>query len=139
VGFDGTKKIKGRKRHIVVDVEGNLLTVKVHASNQHDTKSGSAVLEQTLKNYPTIQAFSADAGYRKSCENFCNQELNRPLHISVRIKDEFAIMPKRWIVERTFAWLGNFRRLCKDFEKLITHAQDMIRIAMIRLTLNRLL
>lgn len=58
------------------------------------------------------------------------------LHISKRIKDEFAILPKRWIVERTFAWLGNFRRLAKDFEILTENAENFIRIAMIKITLG---
>ena len=58
------------------------------------------------------------------------------LHISKRITDKFAILPKRWIVERTFAWLGNFRRLAKDFEILTEHAENFVRIAMMKITLG---
>ena len=67
-GIDGGKKVKGRKRHIVVDTMGNLLDVVVHAANLHDTKSGILVARKVMAQYPIIKAFSADAGYRKSFE-----------------------------------------------------------------------
>ena len=132
------KKIKGHKRHIVVDIEGHLLAVKVHAANRHDSTSGGEVLAQAVKKYPRLKAFSADAGYRKTCKEYCEKELQRPLHISTKIKDSFAILPKRWLVERTFAWFGNFRRLAKDFEKRIIYAENIIRIAMIHITLRKI-
>ena len=67
-GFDGGKKVKGRKRHILVDTIGNLLGVVVHAANIHDTRAGIMVVDKALKTYPTIEAISADAGYRKTFE-----------------------------------------------------------------------
>jgi putative transposase len=63
--------------------------------------------------------------------------LGLKLHISQKIKDVFAILPKRWIVERTFAWLGNYRRLSKDYEKLLISEENMVRIAMLRITVRK--
>ncbi len=130
------KKIKGRKRHIVVDILGNLLHVKVHAANIHDTKAAGDVFDAVSKKYPSIQAFSADAGYRGTAVDHVDNKMRLKLHISERITDTFAILPKRWIVERTFAWLGNFRRLSKDFEVLTERAENFIRIAMMKITLG---
>ena len=138
IGIDGGKKVKGRKRHIVVDTLGNLLHVAVHAANVHDTKAAPGVLERVAEKYPGIQAFSADAGYRGTTVDFVEQQLGLACHISTKIQDTFAILPKRWIVERTFAWLGNFRRLAKDVEILTGTAENMIRIAMLKITLAKL-
>jgi len=130
------KKIKGRKRHIVTDILGNLLHVKVHAANIHDTIAGCDVLTKASERYPTIEAYSADAGYRGTSLEHVENNLNLKLHISKKIKDTFAVLPKRWVVERTLAWIGNFRRLAKDFEILTERAENFIRIAMIKITLG---
>ena len=137
-GIDGGKKIKGRKRHIIVDTLGNLLHVSVHAANLHDTKAAGAVFERVAEKYGRIKAFSGDAGYRGTAATFVEEKLKLELHISTKIKDGFAVLPIRWIVERTFAWLGGFRRLAKDVEILTATAENMVRIAMIRLTLAKL-
>jgi putative transposase len=138
IGIDGGKKVKGRKRHIVVDTLGHLLHVAVHAANVHDTKAAPSVLERAAEKHPGIKAFSADAGYRGTTVDFVEQHLGLACHISTKIKDTFAVLPKRWIVERTFAWLGNFRRLAKDVEILTGTAENMIRIAMLKITLAKL-
>ncbi len=130
------KKIKGRKRHIVVDILGNLLHVKVHAANIHDTKASCNIFTEVSKKYPSIEAYSADAGYCGTAVEHVDNELKLKLHISKRITDEFAVLPKRWIVERTFAWIGNFRRLAKDFEILTERAENFVRIAMMEITLG---
>ena len=135
-GFDGGKKTKGRKRHIVVDTMGNLIQVIVHAANQHDTKAGCDV-KAAAKKHPTLEAFSGDAGYRGSAVEFVEMTLQLKLHISKKINDVFAVLPIRWIVERTFAWLGTFRRLSKDYEILTKSAENMVRIAMIQITLAK--
>ncbi|MGQ5525762.1 transposase, partial [Chitinimonas sp. PSY-7] len=83
------KKIKGRKRHIVVDTLGNLLHVEVHAANRHDTKAGPGILAHVLERWPSIRAFSADAGYRGTTVDFVQRELRRSCHISTKIKDGF--------------------------------------------------
>ena len=136
-GIDGGKKVKGRKRHVVVDTMGNLISIIVHAANIHDTKGGCAVLKQAADKYSTIEGFSADAGYKKTALEFVKQVLGLKLEISEKIQDTFAIMPKRWVVERTFAWLGNYRRLSKDYEVTVQAAENMVRIAMLRLTLKK--
>jgi len=131
------KKIKGRKRHIAVDILGGLLHVKVHAANIHDTKSGCNIFRETSDKYPSILAFSADAGYRGTSVDYVQDTLQLMIDISKKIKDEFAVLPKRWIVERTFAWINNFRRATKDFEILTSTAENVVRIAMIRVTLKK--
>ena len=136
-GIDGGKKVKGCKRHIVVDILGNLLHISVHAANQHDTVAGGPILARTAEKHPTISAFSADAGYRGTAVKFVDEKLNLTLHISMKIKDQWAVLPKRWVVERTFAWLGQYRRLSKDFEILTGTAENVIRIAMLKKTLAK--
>ena len=128
-GFDGGKKVKGRKRHILVDAIGNLLGVVVHAANIHDTKAGIIVVDKALKTYPTIKAISADAGYRKTFEQDVLEGYKIPVDISAKINGEWKIIPKRWIVERNFAWLNNARRLAKDFEMTVLSAESFIKIA----------
>jgi putative transposase len=136
-GIDGNQKVKGRKRHIVVDTLGNLLHVAVHAANHTDTKAGMGVLARAAERYPTISAFSGDAGYRGSALEYVKQALGRVLHIAEKLGEGFVVQPKRWIVERTFAWLGHFRRLAKDVEILTATAENMIRIAMLKITLAK--
>lgn len=136
-GIDGGKKVKGHKRHIVVDILGNLLYVKVHAANLSDTKSACDVLAGVMDKYPSIQVFSGDAGYRGTAVQYTDKELNMTLHISEKIEGKWAVLPKRWVVERTFSWLGHFRRLAKDFEILPATAENMVRIAMLKITLAK--
>jgi putative transposase len=136
-GYDGNKKTKGRKRHIVVDTLGNLIQVLVHAANEHDSKAGCDVLKAAADKHASLEAFSGDAGYRGTAVEFVETALKLKLHISQKITDAFAVLPMRWIVERTFAWLGNYRRLAKDFEILSQSAENMVRIAMIQITLAK--
>jgi transposase len=125
----GGKKVKGRKRHIVTDTQGHLLHVKVHAANTHDTVAGCQVFKETLDKYPSLKGVSADEGYRKTMENFVTDVLKKTIEISKRIKNEWAILAKRWLVERTFAWLNPFRRLAKDFEISISSEEAFVMIA----------
>ena len=131
-GIDGGKRVKGRKRHILVDILGCLLHVSVHAANQSDTTSAWLVFERGVEKYPSIRAFSGDAGYRGTAVKFAKESLGLELHISKKIQDGWAVLPKRWVVERTFAWMGNFRRLAKDFEILPSTSENMVRIAMLK-------
>ena len=123
----------------MVDILGNLLTVIVHAANESDTTSGCSVLAKASQKHKTIKAFSGDQGYRGTAEEFVSNELKLTLQISSRTEAGFVVLPKRWMVERTFAWLGNFRRLAKDFEILTSTAENMIRIAMLKITLAKCL
>ena len=132
------KKIKGRKRHIVVDTMGCLLAVDVHAANIHDTKGGMEVANLAYDKYPTIEKFSGDEGYCGTFEKFVGWNFDDVgIDISKRIKPVFEILPKRWIVERTFAWFGNSRRLSKDYEISTDSAVNMAYISNLHTLLKR--
>jgi putative transposase len=133
----GGKKVKGRKRHIVTDTQGHLLHVAVHAANVHDTVAGCSVIEEAFRKYPTLQGVCADAGYRKTFEQYVQQVLQKTVKISARITQGWEILPKRWVVERTLAWLNHFRRLSKDYEITIKSAENNVIIAHIMILLNR--
>lgn len=98
---------------------------------------GCEVMRRAAEKHPGIEAFSGDAGYRGTELRFVEGTLGLALHISRRIVDGFAVLPKRWIVRRTFAWFGAFRRLGKDFEILTGTTENVIRIAMLRTTLAK--
>jgi putative transposase len=131
------KKIKGRKRHIVVDTMGNLLSISVHAANIHDTKSGINPAKKAYEKYPTIQRFCGDDGYRKSFEEAVLEQLGLGVDISKRIKPEFEVLPLRWLVERTFSWANHSRRLSKDYEIKIEHEENMFMISHLHTLLRR--
>ena len=131
------KKTKGRKRHIVVDTMGNLLAVVVHAANIHDTKSGILPARDAFGKYPSIQRFCADAGYRKTFEQDVSQELNLGVDIVARTQPGWKVLPKRWIVERSLAWINNSRRLSKDYEVSVRSAQAVCIIAAFSTLLKR--
>ena len=134
----GGKKVKGRKRHIVTDIEGHLLHVKVHAANIHDTKSAPDVLDRAYEKFPSIKGFSADEGYRGTTVDHVEKEMGLAMEVSKKIKDEWAILAKRWFVERTFSWINNARRMAKDFEISTCSAENFIRISMIQIMIDRL-
>ena len=134
----GGKKVKGRKRHIVTDTAGHLLHVKVHEANIHDTVAGCTVFEEALKKHPSLKGVCADAGYKKTMKEFVENVLQKTVEISERITPGWAVLAKRWVVERTFAWLNNFRRLSKDYEIAVVTAENMVMIAHSILLLNRL-
>lgn len=123
------KKTKGIKRHIVVDTQGNILHVKVHAANIHDTIAGCEVMQEMIAKYPSIKGVCADAGYRNTMKNFVKNVLNRTVDIVERITPGWSILPRRWVVERTFAWLNHFNRLAKDFEITVHSAENTVIIA----------
>ena len=136
----GEKKVKGRKRHIATDTLGNLLAVKVHAANMADTIAGPSVCQTVHDAYPTVEAFSADEAYRGTTLEFVENVLGLRMDIVEKPDGKgFQVVPKRWVVERTLAWFGNFRRLSKDYEILTSTAENMIRIAMIKVTLAKCL
>ena len=134
----GEKKVKGRKRHIITDIEGRLLHVKVHAANIHDTKSGCDLFEGVKEKFSDLKGFSADSGYRGTSVKHVQKKMRLKIEISKKIKDKWSVLAKRWIVERTFAWINNFRRMAKDFEILTCSAENFIRISMIKIMLDKL-
>jgi hypothetical protein len=137
-GFDGGKKIKGRKRRIVAGIMGNLLAAVVHAANIHDTKSGIDPAVIAFEKYPAIKKFCGDGGYRKSFIEDVKYNLGLDVDISERIKPRFEVIPKRWVVERTFSWLNNSRRLSKDYEINVWSEITMIVISHLHTLLRRL-
>jgi len=131
------KKVKGRKRHNVTDTMGNLLAITVHAANIHDTKSGINPAKKAYDKYPTIKKFCGDDGYRKSFEEAVSEQLGLEVDISKRIKPEFEVLPLRWIVERTFAWANQSRRLSKDYEIKTEYEENMFMISHLHTLLKR--
>ena len=114
--------------------------IHVHAANIHDTKGGVYTFEKALYRYPTIQAGCADGGYRGTFRNTFDEFHNIRIDISMQIKEQkgFQVLPKRWVVERTFAWLNGSRRLSKDYETSCCSAETMIMISHAATLLNRL-
>ena len=137
-GYDAGKKVKGRKRHIVVDVMGLLLAVVVHGADQQDRVGAKLVLETMRVKYQRMVKLFADGGYTGKLIDWVEQSFKWSLQIVKRTDKGFKILPKRWIVERTFAWIGNFRRNSKDYEYLTESSEAMIRLAMIKVMLNKI-
>jgi transposase len=136
-GFDGGKKVKGRKRHVVSDTMGNLLAVKVHAANIHDTVAGEAVFKVAYAKYPSIKGCAADAGYRKTFVNAL-KEISIPVDIIEKIMPKvWSVLPIRWIVERSFGWSCHSRRLSKDYEISCESAENMLMISHLATLLRR--
>lgn len=131
----GGKKVKGRKRHIGVDFEGRSLWVDVTAANVHDTNAGVYLLDGLKIKHHSIQRFCAVGGYQGDARWYSKILLKTPVEIPKKAKYGFAVLPKRWIVERTFAWLSNFRRLSKDYEINPRYSENMVRLSMLRLIL----
>ncbi len=142
-GFDGGKQVKGRKRHILVDTLGNLLKVIVTMANMSD---GKAAIE-LLKQLPTVlfkrlKRIWADGGYRGEFVEWVTKKFKKIIvDITLRSDDQkgFEVIPWRWVVERSFAWLGGYRRLSKDFEFFCEHSESMIYVASIHRLLRRLM
>lgn len=139
-GIDGGKKINGRKRHIVTDTMGLLLAVVVHAANVHDSKGATDVIAMLKGRFERLVKIVADGGYRGELIEKTKIAFGWILEIVLRSdhSSQFVVIPKRWVVERTFAWFESYRRLSKDFEYLTDTSETMIQFAMIKLMLNRI-
>jgi len=139
-GYDGGKKIKGRKRHIITDTNGWLLSVIVHAANEHDSQTGFEVMETLRYRFERMKKIYADGGYRGELTDKVKQQLGWDMEITLRSDKEtgFKTLPKRWVIERTFSWLENFRRLAKDYEYNVSSSTAMVFLAFISLALNNI-
>jgi putative transposase len=142
-GYDAGKKVAGRKRHILVDVLGLLLVAVVHAASMQDRDGAKSVVEKLAHRFLRLRLIWADGGYAGALGAWLARFRPRhPLRLELVKRSAtgcgFVVQPKRWIVERTFAWLGFHRRLSKDYEALPATSEAMIYIAMIRLMLARL-
>lgn len=141
-GYDGGKKIKGRKRHLVVDSLGLLLAVLVTSAAVDDGVAAKEVLSMVdSQAFPRLRIVYGDNKYH-NYELYTWTELNAAYRIQVvhRPADQqgFKVLPQRWVVERTIAWLSRSRRLSKDCEKLTITSEAMVKISMIHLMLKRL-
>lgn len=140
-GFDAGKKIRGRKRHLLVDTLGLILGVKVHSAGLQD-REGAKLLEPFLSCYGWLKVIFVDGGYTGKFLDWL-ADLPRHRHLRGEVipkihPDRFEVLPKRWVVERTFSWLGNFRRLSKDYEVKTSHSEAMIYVAATALMARRL-
>lgn len=140
-GFDAGKKVKGRKRHIVTDTLGLLVAVKVQTADTQDRDGAVETLLSLRYLYPWLRHVFADAAYSGDKLMLALSGQGRwTLEIIKRsdTADGFEVLPRRWVVERTFAWLGRCRRLAKDFEATLRAAVTWIYIAHVRMLTRRL-
>lgn len=134
-GYDAGKHVHGRKRHIVVDTLGYLIEVAVHAASIQDRDGAKLVLQRLSAAARTcLKTLWADGGYRGQLSAWVRHYLQAVLDIVKRDPSTrgFVALPKRWVVERTFAWLGRFRRLSKDYERDVTQSEALVYLASIR-------
>jgi putative transposase len=140
-GYDGGKKVKGRKRHIAVDTLGLLVAVAVTAANVSDGRGACQLLEQMApEKFPRLQGACGDGRYNDKRFIASLQKRNLTLEVKTRPPGAkgFVLLRKRWIVERTFAWLGFNRRLSKDYERRVQSSEARVRIAAVGMMLRRL-
>jgi putative transposase len=132
--------VKGRKRHIAVDTLGLLLAVVVHRADIQDRDGLWLLLARLEGRFARLSKLFADGGYQGRMETVVSQVFGWVLAIVKRSPEAkgFEVLPKRWIVERTLAWLGRNRRLSKDYEERTESSEAMVQIAMIHLMLRRL-
>lgn len=136
--FDGGKQVKGRKRHIVVDTMGCLLAVVVHAASRHESKTAEDVLGKLAQGFPRLKRVFADQGYQGELADRVKALWGWVLEVVKREGKGFKVLPKRWVVERSFAWLYDHRRLSFDYERLTDSSEAMIKIASFRVLIRRL-
>lgn len=136
----GGQKVKGRKRHILVDTCGFRLVVVAHTARLQDRDGAELVFAEAADRLPNLRKVWADQAYRGDLEEAVRQGYDFDLEI-VRpdpAQRGFVVQPKRWIVERTFGWLGRARRLSKDYEQLIESSEAVVYLASIHHLLKRL-
>jgi putative transposase len=140
-GYDAAKKISGRKRHLLVDTMGLILLVLVHPADVQDRDGARRVLGALAGRFSRLQLIWADAGYGGQLIGWVAQTFGSRLRLEIVRRSEehrFSVVKRRWIVERTFGWLGRCRRLSKDYEALTGTSENWIRLAMIGIMLRRL-
>lgn len=139
-GYDAAKKTVGRKRHVVVDTDGRLLMVNLTPANISDSAGAQAILDAIRKRWPWIKHLFADGAYDRT--RLMEKAAFRDFIIEVvrRIDKEpgFKVLPRRWVVERTFGWMTRWRRLVRDYEQRIDVSEAMIHVAMGSLLLRRI-
>jgi putative transposase len=167
-GYDGGKKVRGRKRHLLVDTEGLVLKVKIHSAKVPDQDGIKLLLEAARDRLPRLSHLWVDAGYQVRGRDWAEKALGLSVEVVQRTpkptpekiariwaeewakegrqidwqrlipRRGFEVLPRRWVVERTFAWLSHNRRLSKDYERLCATSEAFVYAAMVRLMVRRL-
>jgi transposase len=141
-GYDAGKKIKGKKRHILVDTQGLLLHALVHSADIQDRDGGILVMSTLFGMYPFLEKLYADSAYQGQKFALAIREISERICVEIVKRSDaakgFKILPKRWIVERSIAWLNRCRRLAKDWECLNRNGLAFLRWASVRLMLRKL-
>ncbi len=155
-GYDGGKKVSGRKRHLLVDTGGLVLKAVVHAANVTDRLGGQQLLEamgDLAQTFPRLRHLWVESAYQGSFTDWVEQTLHWTVEVVKRpsrwvwmpadqepppAPTGFQVLPRRWVVERTFGWLGRWRRTSKDYEYLPATSECVISLTMIRVMLRRL-
>lgn len=140
-GDDAGKKIKGKKRHILVDTQGLLMQGIVHAADVQDRDGGLVLMASLLGLFPFLLKINADSGYQGP--KFQDGLARTCRHVNIEIVKrsdigKFVVLPKRWNVDRTIGWLNRCRRLAKDWERINRNALAFVRWASIRMMLQKL-
>src|SRR6476620_3987672 len=137
-GFDAGKKVKGIKRHIIVDTLGLILAVVIQSASVQDRDGAISVIDALTENWKKIIKIFADSGYRGELISTVKHRFKIELEIIKRNElHTFKVLPKRWIVERTFAWIDTNRRNSKNYERLNDTSVAMVHLSAIRIMLNR--
>lgn len=140
-GYDGNKKVKGIKRHVVADKNGFLLAVMVTVAHVHDSKAALFLMQVLKELLSGIKIIIADGGYRGEIIGQAKKRFGYILQIVMRSDDKktgFKPIHKRWVVERTFSWFDNDRRLCRNYELLLETSEEMVKLSAIKLLLNKI-
>ena len=141
-GYDAGKKIKGKKRHILVDTQGLLMAAIVHPANIQDRDGGLLLLASLFGLYPFLRRLFADGGYQGPVFEKGVARLFKELKVDIVKRSDkaegFVLLPRRWIVERTLAWFNRCRRLAKDWENITRNALAFLQWASIRLMIRKI-
>lgn len=136
-GYDAGKKTKGRKRHLLTDTQGMLLGMKVHSAAIQDRDGAKLLIKSAEATLATVEKIYADGGYAGKLVEWVRKEYGVTLEIVKRNElHKFVVLPKRWIIERTNAWVSIARRLAKEYERTIRNQESMIYLRMIQLMLR---
>ena len=143
IGFDGGKRVNGRKRNLIVDTIGLVVLANVTSANVQDVHAGKQTLSKLKEKTELISRLKkiiADGGYRGELVTWVKENLGVDMEIVLKIVGQkgFQVLPKRWVIERTNAWISRNRRLARDYERVAESSEAFIYIAMIRLGLRRL-
>jgi len=139
--YDGNKKVKGIKRHVIVDKNGFLVAVMVTVAHIHDSKAVMLLMRVLKEMLCGIKVIIADGGYRGEIAEQVKKSFGYLIQVVMRSdgkKTGFKPTHKRWVVERTFAWFDNDRRLCRNYEFLLESSENMVKLAAIKLLLNKI-